>query len=80
MDAQNKLRSSTDVHRHSSKLWRLDAEMSNVFPRKEHKGVTLPSQGMSCFCKDLAAKLTMNAILILDFFWLAKERSKEDLL
>lgn len=27
MDMQNELRSGTDVHRHSSKLWQLDVEM-----------------------------------------------------
>ena len=34
VDAQNKLRESTDAHRHSSKLWRLDAEMLSVVSRE----------------------------------------------
>ena len=33
-DAQNKWRQCTDAHRHSSKLWRLDAEMLSVVPRE----------------------------------------------
>ena len=35
MDAQNKLRQSTDAHRHSTKLWWLGAETLSVVPGKE---------------------------------------------
>ena len=49
MDAQSKLRESTDAHRHRSELWRLDAELLSVVPGEgdgqghfRHLGCTLP--------------------------------------
>ena len=41
LNAQNEWRSSTDAHRHNSKLWQLDAEMLNVVPGEELGGTTL---------------------------------------
>ena len=43
-DTQNKSRSSTDAHRHSSKLWWPDAEMLSVVPGKEPSGATISCQ------------------------------------
>lgn len=50
-NAQNKLRCSTDAHRHSSKLWGLDAEMLSVFPGKEPGCATQAAGSARCLGK-----------------------------
>jgi len=51
MDAQNKSRSSTDAHRHSSKLWWPLLRCWVWFQGKELGSTTLAARGVSCIYK-----------------------------
>ena len=62
-EARNKSRESTDVPRHHSKHWRLDAETLSVIPGRRCGGAALAARGASTASTvALAAKQILNAV------------------
>lgn len=66
-NAQNKLRSSTDVQRHSSKPWQLDSEVLSVVPEERLRGTSLMAWGESV-STTAAVKQMLNAIFNFHLF------------
>lgn len=57
------MRKSTDAHRHSSKLWQLDAEMLNVVPGRSLAGPGVHAASIVAAAKQMPDIISLFAFL-----------------